>query len=398
MKTNKYLEYKAIDFLKDEDFLRWNMFNLEEDRAYWEDVTGKYPQLRPVVDEAIALFRAEIRFNDYKLSDAQINSTYEAVKSKQKALKDKRRTMYYWLSGVASVFVAVLAIALYISLQSHDSDSELLSYLSNAQFDESTSADDVQIQMSTDTLITFEEKMVEISYEKDSIKAVGKSIASTMNETDFNRLVVPKGKRSKLTLSDGTTLHVNSGSSVVYPNKFTSNVREIYVDGEVFLDVAHNNNQPFIVRTKDLAVRVLGTKFNVQSYEEDTQTSVVLSSGSVKVRANSSSQDVTLKPSQMYDYNGGSYSVKTVDVYRYISWMDGILFVNDEGLDILFNKLSRYYGVDIEYDEDLRSEICSGKVDLKDDLGEVLDGLTFSFPIGVEKIDDTYKITIKDRK
>jgi ferric-dicitrate binding protein FerR (iron transport regulator) len=398
MKTNKYLEYKAIDFLKDEDFLRWNMFNLEEDRAYWEDVTGKYPQLGPVVDEAAALFRAEIRFNDYKLSDAQIDSTYEAVKSKQKALQNKRRTMYYWLSGVASVFVAVLAIALYISLQSHDSDSELLSYLSDAQFDESTSADDVQIQMSTDTLITFEEKMVEISYEEDSIKAVGKSIASTVNETDFNRLVVPKGKRSKLTLSDGTTLHVNSGSSVVYPNKFTSNVREIYVDGEVFLDVAHNNNQPFIVRTKDLAVKVLGTKFNVQSYEEDTQTSVVLSSGSVKVRANSSSQDVTLKPSQMYDYNGGSYSVKTVDVYRYISWMDGILFVNDEGLDILFNKLSRYYGVDIEYDEDLRSEICSGKVDLKDDLGEVLDGLTFSFPIGVEKIDDTYKITIKDRK
>lgn len=396
METDKYLRYGAIDFLKDEDFLRWRMFDLEEDKEYWEGLVAKYPSLGPIVDETVALFKSEVKFNDYRLSEARIDSTYENIISRRGELH-KRRTMYYWLSGVASVLVLALGILLYFSMQSHESDSDLLSYLSNVHFDESTSYEDIQIQMSADTMITFEEKMVEISYEKDSIKAVGKSIA-TMSETEYSRLVVPKGKRAELTLSDGSVLHVNSGSSVVYPNKFASGNREIYVNGEVFLDVVRDEERPFIVRTHDLAVRVLGTRFNVQAYEDDAQTSVVLSSGSVKVKANSSAQDVTLKPSQMYDYNGEDYSVKTVDVYRYISWMDGILFVNDEGLDILFNKLSRYYGVDIEYDEEMRSEICSGKVDLKDDVGEVLDGLTFSFPIGVEKIDNTYKITIKERK
>ena len=212
---------------------------------------------------------------------------------------------------------------------------------------------------------------------------------------EYSRLVVPKGKRSKLVLSDGTALHVNSGTKVIYPNRFAGNTREIYVDGEIFLDVAHNQKQPFIVRTNEIAIRVTGTRFNVQAYEEDAEIQVVLASGAVQITPNHHAGKIDLVPSQLYDYKAGQASVKHVDVERYISWMQGMIYVEDERLDVLMTKLSRYYGEKILFDEGLGNQKCTGKVDLKDDLSEVLSGLTFSFRIKVEQENGTYKVSTK---
>ncbi|WP_298649176.1 FecR domain-containing protein, partial [uncultured Proteiniphilum sp.] len=182
---------------------------------------------------------------------------------------------------------------------------------------------------------------------------------------------------------------------VVYPNRFMGDTREIYVNGEVFLDVTHNEKQPFIVRTSEIAVRVLGTKFNVQAYEEDAGTQVVLASGAVQITSNENSKKIDLTPSQMYDNKAGQTSVIRVDVDKYISWVQGILYAEDERLDVLMTKLSRYYGEEILFDEGLANQKCTGKVDLKNDLGEVLNGLTFSFRIKVEQENGTYRVSTK---
>lgn len=391
MQNNKYREYTAIDFLKDDDFLRWSLFHLEEDQLYWENIMKEFPELSPLIAQAKDLYKTQVLLNDYSFTPKQIDVYYNIFQQRIKQQK-KRRTLYYWLSGVASILL-LLAVNHFLK-PFNQQDSRLVNFVKTNSFVLDSISEEIQLYLSADHLITIEEKEADISYHSDSIQVTGKSLAE-VNTMEYSRLVVPKGKRSKLLLSDGTTLHVNSGTKVIYPNCFTDNTREIYVDGEIFLDVAHNQKQPFIVRTNEIAIRVTGTQFNVQAYEEDAETQVVLASGAVQISPNNNSKKINLVPSQLYDYKAGQAIIKNVDVEKHISWVHGIIYVEDERLDILMTKLSRYYGVEIIFDEGLKNQKCTGKVDLKDDLGDVLDGLTFSFRIKVEQEDGTYMVSTK---
>lgn len=391
MRENKYQGYKAIDFLKDDDFLRWNLFKLKEDAAYWKKVVAEHPELKLQVEHAIEMYKTRIRLNDYSLTPEQIELYHDAFHHRATAQK-KRKTLYYWLSATAAILLLLAITRIYY--HPANQESGLLGFVENNSFSADSLSQDIQLLVSSDQWIRIEEKEPSISYNPDSIQVTGKSVAK-VNISEYSQLIVPKGKRSKLTLSDGTMIHINSGTKVVYPNRFADNLREIYVSGEVFLDVAPNPDRPFIVLTNTIEVRVLGTKFNVRSYEEDNETAVVLASGAVQVTSDKDARKATLVPSQMYSYKEGHVSVTKVNVEKQISWIHGILYAENERLDVLMTKLSRYYGEEIIFDENILNQRCSGKVDLKSDLGEVLNGLTFSFPIKVEREDGIYRIRTK---
>jgi len=392
MQTDKYQKYKAIDFLKDDDFLRWNLFQLEEDKVYWTKIMAECPELKPLLENAVELYESQVRLNDYPLTSEQIDRYHDTFYHRV-VQRRKRKTLYYWLSGAAASVLLALAIH-QIYKPSVQRDSGLLDFVEANSLSVDSDSKDIQLYVSADQLITIEEKEADIAYNADSIMVTGKSLAE-VNTMEYSQLVVPKGKRSRLILSDGTILHVNSGTKVVYPNRFSGDAREIYVNGEVFLDVAHSEKQPFIVRTSELSVHVMGTRFNVQAYEEDAEIQVVLASGSVQITSKDNSRKTDLTPSQMYDYKAGQASVTLVDIDKYISWVQGILYAEDERLDILMTKLSRYYGEEILFDKGLANQRCTGKVDLKDNLEEVLNGLTFSFRINVEREDGKYRVSIK---
>lgn len=392
MRKNKYQGYRAIDFLKDEDFLRWNLFKDEDDNTYWGNVMEENPELNPSIEKAISLYNTQIRLNDYTLAP-EVIETYHNVFYQRVYQHKRRRNLYIWLSFAAASFLLLFAVT-QIYQHSEKQESGLLEFVEANPLSADSSSEDIQLFVSSEKIIRIEEKEPAISYNPDSIRVTGKSVAE-LNTSEYSQLIVPKGKRSRLTLSDGTTLHVNSGTKVVYPNRFTGNIREIYVNGEAFLDVAPDPDQPFIVKTNDIEVRVLGTKFNVLAYEEDHETQVVLAAGAVRITSGKNAQKTELTPSLMYHYKDGQASVTKVEVEKYISWIHGILYAEDERLDVLMTKLSRYYGEEIIYDENIINQRCSGKVDLKSDLGEVLNGLTFSFPIEIERENGIYKVRIK---
>lgn len=391
MQTNKYQGYKVIDFLKDDDFLRWNLFKLEDDNAYWTKIITDCPELKSLIENAIELYKTQVRLNDYSLTSGQVDAYHDAF-CHRVGQRRKRKTIYYWLSGAASILLLLALNQIYKPFVKQDSG--LLDFVHSSSLSVDSDSKDIQLYVAADQLITIEEKEADILYNTDSIQVTGRSLAE-VNTMEYSQLVVPKGKRSRLILSDGTTLHVNSGTRVVYPNRFMGDAREIYVNGEVFLDVAHNEKQPFIVRTSEIAIRVMGTQFNVQAYEEDAETQVVLASGAVQITSNNNYRKTDLVPYQMYGYKAGQASVTQVDVDKYISWVQGMLYVEDERLDILMTRLSRYYGEEILFDEGLVNQKCTGKVDLKNDLSEVLNGLTFSFPIRVEQENGTYRVSTK---
>ncbi|TXE13097.1 DUF4974 domain-containing protein [Seonamhaeicola algicola] len=170
----------------------------------------------------------------------------------------------------------------------------------------------------------------------------------------YNTLTIPYGKKFEVVLSDGTTAFLNSGSSLKYPVHFIKGKeRKVFVDGEVFFDVAKNPKSAFIVNAKALNVKVYGTKFNVQAYTEDTQTEVVLVEGSVGLYTGHkvvNDKDVKrLKPGYKATFNKQNKAIvnSKVNTSIYTSWMDGELVFRDMTFHNILKKLERHYNVEI---------------------------------------------------
>lgn len=170
-----------------------------------------------------------------------------------------------------------------------------------------------------------------------------------------NTIRVPYGKNLSLTLQDGSTVMLNSGSSITYPSSFEGmETREISLAGEAFFEITKNPKQPFIVKTKNMYTRVYGTVFNVLAYDEDDRSEVVLVEGSVGVGGNYDqlTKNVQmLKPSQKASNIIGEdagFLIEDVDVSPYISWTKGILAFENELMEDIIKRLQRQYDIRIE--------------------------------------------------
>ena len=183
-------------------------------------------------------------------------------------------------------------------------------------------------------------------------KLVYAKFNDTKHKPTNHELKVPNGKIFKLVLSDGTSVTVNSGSLLKYDDSFYgSEKRNVFLDGEAYFDVVKNKKSPFIVQTNDMNIRVLGTKFNVSSYLNDNNTSVVLEEGSVSVHKASEIYDpeksVVIKPNQQIVIQKEELIIKEVSIDKYVSWKSRkLLFKNDKFEDIV-KKLERYYNISI---------------------------------------------------
>ena len=200
------------------------------------------------------------------------------------------------------------------------------------------------------------------------------------NELIYNQLIVPSARRSFLELADGSKIWVNANTRVVYPVTFDDKKREIYVDGEIYIEVSPEEKRPFIVKSKKMDVRVLGTKFNVSTYESNEGASVVLVSGKVNVRTDNRVESL-LTPSDRLSYEKGTTDIKKVNVENYISWKEGFYTFDNECFSVVLDKLSDYYGKKIRYNDKVGALRCSGSLNLDEDMVKVLTGLESTMPV-----------------
>ncbi|WP_158974370.1 FecR family protein [Cellulophaga sp. L1A9] len=208
----------------------------------------------------------------------------------------------------------------------------------------------------------------------------------------FNEIYVPYGKRMEIVLSDGTRVHLNSGSSLKYPTFFTEDSkRTVELKGEAYFDVAKKNEyNRFVVSTRNFQTTVLGTEFNISSYESDSANDVALIEGSVRVNSNSEHEFI-LVPGQQFKYaNNTPGEVSFVDVQSRIAWLDGVLVFENEEFETILKKLERFYDVSIENHCDaLINEKFTGQFDLEsieDVLNTFKNTVPFSFEMKNQKI------------
>ncbi len=224
----------------------------------------------------------------------------------------------------------------------------------------------------------------------DSVKNITQNVEE--KKPAFNTLVVPYGKRTQITLADGSKVWLNSGTKLVYPATITAGKREVYVDGEAIFDVTHIDGKPFYVKTKDFEIKVLGTVFNVSTYREDENTSAVLAEGKIEITSNNNtllrSEKKTISPGTrvVFDKQNETFQTYQVNTNNFLSWRDGYLILEKEQLKNILKKISRYYNVEIDLrDPQIGEETFSGNLNLRKTPEEVLDIIAETTSINITK-------------
>lgn len=218
--------------------------------------------------------------------------------------------------------------------------------------------------------------------------------------TDMITKNTARGQKITLTLSDGTTVQMNSETELLFPKEFGDR-REVLLDGEAFFMVKRDEQKPFVVKTGNLHTEVLGTTFNIKAFKNKI-IEITVATGKVKVA--SSSQDdnqkpplnntnspleggrgVLLQPNQqaLFDIRTNTLKTRTVDASDYISWKEGVLKFSEVRFQDVVMDLERWYGVDIEIDPRLNECIVIGQYQ-NESLETILKSFEFLMEIDYE--------------
>uniref|UniRef100_UPI0032176BCB FecR family protein n=1 Tax=uncultured Draconibacterium sp. TaxID=1573823 RepID=UPI0032176BCB len=176
---------------------------------------------------------------------------------------------------------------------------------------------------------------------------------SNFNET-YTTITCAFGDKSTITLPDGSFVHLNSGSKLIFNNNFHSEARMVSLEGEAYFSVKKNKNIPFKVKASDIEIEVLGTEFNLKAYPDENTISTTLAEGSVQIK--SKSQQALMEPGQKIVYNRVDNEMKLFelkDITPETEWKEGRLVFRNESLEELELKLERWFDVDIEFADEL---------------------------------------------
>lgn len=300
-------------------------------------------------------------YNGLSKKDLNIDSQYAKNKNQLKRRifrriqNDIKKTekvpvLFYWkkLAIAASLVLGTILGSLYFYLHEdhslNDPQPIIVAGKNNAIL---TLADGTKINLSeaANGVISHTANVDIIKTSSGSIQYKSQT-SSSNNPTAYNTIEAPAGGKWSLILPDGTQVWLNSSSSITYPTQFSATERKVKIKGEAFFDVTHNKKAPFVVSSGQQLIRVLGTEFNVEAYEEDAVAKTTLLKGAVAIE--SGNKAVKLAPGEQAKWNGKEIIKEVVDTEAAIAWKEGYFKFN-ENIESILTKISRWYNVEIIY-------------------------------------------------
>ena len=211
-----------------------------------------------------------------------------------------------------------------------------------------------------------------------------KNIHQSLPYLQTTSIHAPYGQTANVSLPDGTSIILNSGSTLFYHSNFAEGERTVKLEGEAFFNVTEDSQHPFTVQTELLDLRVYGTSFNVEAYPQDKQVNTTLIEGSLGVISKKGNELVRLVPSEnaRYDKLASELHVSKVDTSLYTSWKMGIISFKNETLEDIALKIERVYNVEIIIsNKKLANELYKGTILRNKPIDQVLEvlGLAASF-------------------
>lgn len=382
METEKYLNFTTEEFILDKEFSVWVLSPDKERDLYWKSFLIEYPEKRDQIRVA-ALIIKSLQPIEPKVPEQQLNKILQNIKAQNKT---KILSGYRWVKYAAGIALLITAGSLiWLSIQRKNQfpfevdnsttqkGKVILSNGSTREFD----IEQTIIKQTSSGNLIINNDTIEVSNDR-----------KTIAESAMNQIIIPYGQRSEITLADGTHILLNSGSQLYFPTEFKPDSREVYLTGEAFFDVTTDASNTFYVITRDFKIKVLGTSFNVCSYNDDRTIQTVLLKGKVSAGKNKLlAKTIDLFPGEriVYDKENDILAKDKVNVQLYTSWINGYLIFENEPITEVFKKLERHYNQSIKVREALEKITFSGKLDLKDNINDVLENISFASSVKVSE-------------
>lgn len=340
-------------------------------------------KLRAWMDEAEEnkqLFMEGVKMvREYQIVVRSGRNNSDALKRVREEIKvRRRRQLWIQVVAVASVVILFALSFIFFYLPKSEKVSPVLAKV-HAGGTKATLivADGIQVDLTQDNLqevigqygaTVLEDKKNELRYDNVEVNE------GIEEKPVFHTISAPVGGEYHFTLADGTMVWLNSSSKLIFPTRFTGANREVIAEGEVYFEVQHDENKPFIVRINDVSVRVLGTKFCVSAYPENEGIMTTLVQGAVQVT--SGSNQVVLKPGYqaVVDQRSGTISQRAVELSLYTSWVRGVFEYENMELDDIVVQLARWYDVQFTFSApEYKKRRFTGVVRKYEDLNGVLE-------------------------
>lgn len=330
---------------------------------------------------------------------------YQELQAKLTAIKEntppvisltgsKRRWRIYQRMAAAVIVMLGLATGVYFLLQKEQQPAQVV---------HSPITKDVQAPQATKAMITLDDgRMITV----DSLTALsqhnvaltktpdGKIIyTGSTRQVAYNTLTNPKGSTViDITLSDGSRVWLNAGSSVTYPVAFTGHDRKISINGEAYLEVVHDKSHPFYVTKGNIQVRVLGTHFNVNAYDDESNIKVTLLEGAVAVSyprqpqspSGPTDKPVILRPGQQAKIVNAmqndqkmqpEIAVVDADIEKVMAWKNGLFNFDGASLYEAMRQIERWYDINVVYEKGVQNKEFVGELTKSVTLNQLLEGL-----------------------
>ncbi len=384
-------------FIEDPRFLQWIFHNNPSVEQYWEQYLLEHPEEESQILELKARL-SELKYSDETMLQIEKDDIAQQVifRINLDLEKNKRKSIFISFlkyAAVAIIFASIGGLAVYMNSGKESIYQQLAGQMVHIPSEGqgplliTSTGENVDLKKSNSSVDYTRNGAIVLN--NDSVMKAANDIPNVMNQ-----LVIPYGNQSKLILSDNTVVWLNAGSRLVYPTFFNGKTREVLLFGEAFFEVSKNAEKPFIVKTSDIEIKVLGTQFNVSAYAEDKVIQTVLKEGSVAIRQNNAGffdKEVVLKPNQMASFskNSNETMLYDVDASYYTLWTKGLLSFDDVDFNRILKKVERFYNISVGFSEPVLGTIrISGKLDLKRNKDEVLEYLEKVSLTNIEKVND----------
>jgi len=378
------------DLLEDDSFIAWVTSNYKIDHIYWSKVEASLSKTdRVEFANAIDILKKlkTLHIDDEKSIKPQefIKQQYVSL-MKDYAQNEVKRTKVVKLRSLlkyAAILVLLISISgvLYFSNNVNNTfGSQLVETAFNTSDVLLQTPDDTYYVLSGETNKSWlNENGVLVDIKGDAIHFILKDQDRKLKGQDY-KIIVPEGKKYMLTMVDGTSVELNSNSSITFTNTTSSTQRNVSLIGEAFFDVAHNESRPFVVQSSDLRIQVLGTEFNVSNYETNGYTSATLVDGSIEV-SNQQGENKVISPGTqaLLVHNQSEITITKVNVQKAVSWTKNRMIFEDETLENIIQKLSVWYPEKfILNDENIKQYRFTGTLKKENNLSHFLQMLKYT--------------------
>ena len=372
-----------------------------------DDETQKLNSWRAASPENEALFQ-KLCSHQHIAQHIEHRKNFDAPKGwqqvEQKMKRTHRKQFYLKVAQYAAIFIVPLIIGILVITLPQQMENDMAQQLSekghlilpgekkavltlgNGEVIALTALQDTRLKEKDGTAIQVDSATLNYQAVKKNTSAI---------QEVYNKVEIPRGGEYSLLLSDGTRVRLNSMSSLRFPVHFSGTTREVELQGEAYFEVS-KNGKPFIVKTGNKQVEVLGTTFNISAYQGEEYQATLLT-GSVRVHT-SQGENQLLKPSEQARIAPGTdeISVRKVDTYLYTSWIQGRIYFKDQRLEDIMKSLTRWYDMTVIYkNEKLKNLKFGCNVDRYKDITPFLELLESTGKVTITIKDNT--ITIGDK-